>query len=186
MPDFPTSVPCRICRRGFLIVTSSFIYCSYCGAKFKLPIIPREITLTHKTRFEIGDSTSIIETPVTINTLELSFGDKFCWILIHINLCIISFQTYHAIWYIMFEHTIWYGIFVMAVIIERDGIRYRRTSVEVREDLHEWAKDKGVNMAAMLNRALEEKRGRKWEPNGNSKTNSQRLRWSCYIIDSMI
>ena len=49
----------------------------------------------------------------------------------------------------------------MAVIIERDGIRYRRTSVEVREDLHEWAKERGVNMAAMLNRALEEKRGKK-------------------------
>lgn len=46
----------------------------------------------------------------------------------------------------------------MAVIIERDGIRYRRTSVEVREDLHEWAKGKGVNMAALLNKALENKR----------------------------
>lgn len=50
----------------------------------------------------------------------------------------------------------------MAVIIERDGIRYRRTSVEVREDLHEWAKGKGINMAALLNKALDEKmRGKK-------------------------
>lgn len=46
----------------------------------------------------------------------------------------------------------------MTVVIERDGIRYKRTSVEVREDLHEWAKDTGVNMTALLNRALEEKR----------------------------
>jgi len=50
----------------------------------------------------------------------------------------------------------------MAVIIERDGIRYRRTSVEVREDLHEWAKGKGINMAALLNKALDETmRGKK-------------------------
>lgn len=47
----------------------------------------------------------------------------------------------------------------MAVVIERDGIRYRRTSVEVREDLHEWAKLNRVNMAALLNRALENKMG---------------------------
>lgn len=60
------------------------------------------------------------------------------------------FRTYHIIWYI-----------VMAVIIERDGIRYRKTSVEVREDLHEYAKDKGINMAGLLNKALEEKRGKK-------------------------
>lgn len=49
----------------------------------------------------------------------------------------------------------------MAVIIERDSVRYRRTSIEVREDLHEYAKEKGVNMAALLNKALEEKRGGK-------------------------
>jgi hypothetical protein len=46
----------------------------------------------------------------------------------------------------------------MAVIIERDGIRYRRTSMEVREDLHTWAKEHGVNMAALLNKSLEDKR----------------------------
>lgn len=45
----------------------------------------------------------------------------------------------------------------MAVIIERDGIRYRRTSVEVREDLHIMARENGWNMAAMLNKAIEEK-----------------------------
>ncbi|WP_219968317.1 hypothetical protein ACKUB1_13830 [Methanospirillum stamsii] len=49
----------------------------------------------------------------------------------------------------------------MVVVIERDGIRFRRTSVEVREDLHEWAKEQGVNMTALLNRALEEKKGKK-------------------------
>lgn len=45
----------------------------------------------------------------------------------------------------------------MAVVIERDGIRYRRTTVEVREDLHQEARERGWNMAAMLNKALEEK-----------------------------
>lgn len=45
----------------------------------------------------------------------------------------------------------------MSVIIERDGVRYRRTSVEVREDLHQIAKVKGWNMAAVLNHALGEK-----------------------------
>jgi hypothetical protein len=56
------------------------------------------------------------------------------------------YPTYHAIWYIV------------TVIIERDGVRYRRTSVEVREDLHILAKEKGWNMAAMLNKALEDKK----------------------------
>jgi post-segregation antitoxin (ccd killing protein) len=51
---------------------------------------------------------------------------------------------------------IWY--IEMAVVIERDGIRYRRTSVEVREDLHDYAREKGINMAGLLNKALEEKR----------------------------
>jgi len=46
----------------------------------------------------------------------------------------------------------------MAVVIERDGIRYKRTSVEVREDLHDYARTQGINMTALLNRALEEKR----------------------------
>ncbi len=50
----------------------------------------------------------------------------------------------------------WY-IF-MAVIIERDGIRYRRTSMEVREDLHAYAREHGVNMSALLNKSLEDKR----------------------------
>ncbi len=59
------------------------------------------------------------------------------------------YLIYHAIWYIM------------AVIIERDGIRYKRTSIEVREDLHTMAKENGWNMAAMLNKALEDKRGKK-------------------------
>lgn len=50
----------------------------------------------------------------------------------------------------------------MAVIIERDGIRYKRTSVEVREDLHLQARENGWNMAALLNKALEDKaRGKK-------------------------
>jgi hypothetical protein len=55
------------------------------------------------------------------------------------------YPIYHAIWYIV------------TVIIERDGVRYRRTSVEVREDLHQKAKDEGWNMAALLNKALEDK-----------------------------
>lgn len=54
------------------------------------------------------------------------------------------------------KHTISYDIF-MAVIIERDGVRYRRTSIEIREDLHTMAREKGWNMAALLNKALEEK-----------------------------
>jgi post-segregation antitoxin (ccd killing protein) len=45
----------------------------------------------------------------------------------------------------------------MVVVIERDGVRYRRTSIEVREDLHQKAKDNGWNMAAVLNHALDEK-----------------------------
>ena len=45
----------------------------------------------------------------------------------------------------------------MPVVIERDGIRYKRTSVEVREDLHQKARENGWNMAALLNKALEEK-----------------------------
>lgn len=56
-------------------------------------------------------------------------------------------QTYHSIYYIE-----------MAVVIERGGIRYRKTSVEVREDLHEYARVNGINMAGLLNKALEEKR----------------------------
>lgn len=52
-------------------------------------------------------------------------------------------------------------VYSMVVIIERDGVRYRRTSIEVREDLHDYAKEKGVNMAGLLNKALEEKRGKK-------------------------
>ena len=52
-------------------------------------------------------------------------------------------------------------VYCMAVIIERDGIRYRRTSVEVREDLHDYAKERGINMAGLLNKALEEKRGKR-------------------------
>ena len=61
-------------------------------------------------------------------------------------------------WHINSEHTIVYGIFVMAVIIERDGIRYRRTSMEVREDLHKHAKEQKWNISALLNHALEDKR----------------------------
>lgn len=78
MPDFPTSVPCRICKRGTLIVTETHIYCSHCGAKFKLPVIPREITINHKTELQIGDSSEMIETPIQVNTFELVYGDKFC------------------------------------------------------------------------------------------------------------
>jgi len=52
----------------------------------------------------------------------------------------------------------WY---IVVVIIERDGVRYRRTSIEVREDLHTMAKEKGWNMAAMLNKAIEDKARKK-------------------------
>ena len=67
-------------------------------------------------------------------------------------------SIYNMAWHIIFEHTIVYGIFVMAVIIERDGIRYRRTSMEIREDLHAYAREHGVNMSALLNKSLEDKR----------------------------
>lgn len=54
------------------------IYCSHCGAKFRLPVIPRELTINHKTELQIGDSSEMIETPFIVNTLELIYGDKFC------------------------------------------------------------------------------------------------------------
>jgi hypothetical protein len=43
----------------------------------------------------------------------------------------------------------------MATLVERDGIKYRRTSVEIREDLHTYAKENNVNMTALLNAAIE-------------------------------
>jgi post-segregation antitoxin (ccd killing protein) len=44
---------------------------------------------------------------------------------------------------------------------EVGGIKYRQTTVLVREDLHAWAKREKVNVSACLNKALEEKRGKK-------------------------
>ena len=46
---------------------------------------------------------------------------------------------------------------VMSSFIERDGVRYRRTSVEIREDLHVKAKEQKINITAFLNNALEKK-----------------------------
>lgn len=43
---------------------------------------------------------------------------------------------------------------------EVDGIKYRQTTVLVREDLHAWAKAGKINISAALNKALEEKGGR--------------------------
>lgn len=45
---------------------------------------------------------------------------------------------------------------VMATV-ERDGVKYRKTSIEVREDLHRYAKEHGINMTALLNRVLEDR-----------------------------
>ena len=49
----------------------------------------------------------------------------------------------------------------MPTFHEVDGIRYRQTTVLIREDLHVIAKERKWNMSAVLNRALEEKRGKK-------------------------
>jgi len=49
----------------------------------------------------------------------------------------------------------------MPTFHEVDGIRYRQTTVLIREDLHTIAKDQKWNISAVLNRALEEKRGKK-------------------------
>jgi len=55
----------------------------------------------------------------------------------------------NALWRILY--------YIVVVIIERDGIRYRKTTVEVREDLLLIARERKWNMAATLNKALEER-----------------------------
>lgn len=48
----------------------------------------------------------------------------------------------------------------MPTFHEVDGVRYRQTTVLIREDLHAWVKEAKVNVSACLNRALDEKRGK--------------------------
>ena len=45
----------------------------------------------------------------------------------------------------------------MVTFIERDGVRYQKTTVEIRDDLHKIAKMNNWNITALLNKALEEK-----------------------------
>ena len=49
----------------------------------------------------------------------------------------------------------------MASVIIRDGVRYKHTSIDVKEDLHTWAKENGVNLGGLLNKALDDKSKKK-------------------------
>lgn len=49
----------------------------------------------------------------------------------------------------------------MPTFHEVDGVKFRQTTVLIREDLREKAKDKKINLSALINKALEDKLGKK-------------------------
>jgi len=72
-----TSLPCPRCHNPGLEITDH-IYCPSCKRRFKLPVLPREITVERKVAeltIDYGDGTEDV-TDITVQDKYSVFGDE--------------------------------------------------------------------------------------------------------------
>lgn len=73
-----TGLTCPRCKNGSLVVYSDHIFCPDCNRRFKLPVLPREITVNKKVAelsFDYGDGTKDT-TDIIIQEKISMFGDE--------------------------------------------------------------------------------------------------------------